>query len=244
MATTVQQVLDAAYGRSKKNDPGVDASETGELLPLVKRSMYGIFALAARVNPTLLAASEVISPGAGGWSRPSLAELVWRIEGQGTSGGNVSDGDKVIVVPQDDLEADTTQPAVYRYGGVYYPAGNANDPNTTDELEFFYAKRPEFGTGDDATADTLDDELDPLWPEFYNDLVILDVAIYLALKDDRRAEVGALRDERDHWARLFIAFLEHETANVVRRKGKIRRFTQETLVPISELLAGGSSLEV
>lgn len=228
VTTTALDILIGAYARSSKNTPGTIATEATELLTLVWRAMAGLYAFAARLNPTFFADATDVAFSGTGWLRPAAAESVFRIED--------ASGHEIIVVPLDDRQADVGLPAVYRWGQVYRSAGNATDP-TAGSLRFFYATRP-------APLPTLTDPLDALWTESYNALLIDEVAIYLALKDGRLEELDALTGSRDRWAQLFAAFLEHETANERRRFGTVRRIATNTLVPIGSLLAGGSQVQV
>lgn len=237
VTTTPRDIIEAAYAKSKLNIPGTIASESTELLQLVGRSLRGLYSFAARINPYFFGASADVSYSAPGWAMPEDAEHIFRIESAGGSDANVAAGTRIWIVPFDDLEAEAAKPSVYLHGGVFHPAGNPPDPNTSTSLRFFYSKRP-------AMPDELDSPLDSLWREQFNELLILDVAIHLALKDggdgSRDRELAALTQQRNEWARLFAAHLEH-VAPPVRRHGHIRRFNVDTLIP---LLAGGSGLEV
>ena len=234
MATTPQDILNGAYAKSEKNMPGTIATESTELLQLVIRAMRGLYAFAARVNPTYFAEKAVVAVAAGAWPRPVTAESIWRVEGDATTLPALPVGTEVVVVPIEDKQAESGKPAIYAFGQKFYSAGNANDP-TGGNLTFFYSKRPT----DPATLATA---LDATWVEQFNELLVLEVAIYLALKDGRADEAAALKADRDRWAQLFIAHLEHETANTRRRYGHLRRINTQTLVPLASLLAGGGGL--
>jgi hypothetical protein len=223
VTTTVQDILDAAYSRSTQNNPGTIATESTELLSVVQRALDGTYAMAARINPTFFAAeSQVAAPGAGlPWARPELAEAIFRIENAGV---------EVVVVPYDDRTAEAGLPAVYEWGQGFYEAGNAGDPDdTADALDFFYATRP-------ATLTLLTSTLDSMWREQFNELLVLEVAIYLAVKDgaaqSRATELTALVAERLRWANRFCSHLEHATPIQRRRFGHVRRFNTEALLPV------------
>lgn len=317
VTTTPQMILDAAYAKSMKNKPGTIATETTELLQVVIRALRGIYAFAARVNPTFFAVKEPVNESTGTWPRPANAESVFRIEGQvpvaaaAVAGANTGNGTvgsiaatrlgvaetitltatavptvfsvvgsvtgaladatvgtaytssvigflisagsaafvendsftiavtletaEVVLVPFDDRKAEEGKPSLYAFGQTYHAAGNATDP--LGSLDFFYSKRPSDPASLGAT-------LDELWTEQFNELLVLETAIYLAVKDagsGREAEMAALKLDRDHWAKLFVAFLEHADANERRRYGHIRRINTSTLVPLSSILAGGTA---
>lgn len=236
VTTTPQDIIEAAYAKSKFNIPGTIASES-ELLELVGRSLRGLYSFAARINPYFFGKTQDVTFSAPGWAMPDDAEHIFRIESAGGGGANVPARTRVWVVPFEDPKANGTKPSVYFFGGVFHPAGNPPDPNPSTQLRFYYSKRPDMPT-------SLSSPLDPLWREQFNELLILEVAIYLALKDggdgSRAGELPALIEQRNGWARLFAAHLEH-IAPAIRRHGHTRRFNVDTLIP---LLAGGSGLEV
>lgn len=237
VTTTPRDILMSAYAKSTKNKPGTIATESTELLQVVIRAMRGLYALAARVNPTFFATESTVTFAGTGWARPLEAESIFRIERTAlTTGGSGSAGSEIALVPFDDRAAESGMGAVYRIGQEFRPAGNPPDP-TGGELKFFYSKRPT----DPANLDTT---LDATWTEQFNELLILEVAIYLAIKDARADEVVALRTDRDSWARLFIGFLEHAEVNERRRYGHLRRFNANTLIPLGQLLAGGANIQL
>ena len=232
VTTTPEELMEAAYSKSTKNNPGAIATESTELFELVIRMLRKFFSVAARVNPLYFAGSSVVAaPGAAtGWDRPEGAESVFRIEEAG--------GTEVVVVPHDDRACESGLPAVYRLGKSYYTAGNAGDPDpATDALTFWYSRRPTDPTNFTSVIDSQ-------WEEAYNELVVLEIAAYLAHKDGRAEELQMLIKDRDEWLRLFIMFLEHETSNERRRYGHLRRFNTQSLVPISDLLVGGSTVKL
>ncbi len=234
VTTTPRDILVGAYAKSTKNRPGTIATEATELLQLVIRIVQGLYTVAARVDQTYFAA-EVDKTFSSGWPRPQEAESIFRMERTAlTTGGTGSAADLVNIVPFDDRGAEKGLGAVYRMGQTYQTAGNAPDP-TGGTLRFFYAKRP-------SDPANLDAALDALWTEQHNELLMLEVAMYLALKDERAAEVADLRPQRDGWARLFISHLEHSETNVRRRWGHVQRIETNTLVPLSSLFAGGADL--
>lgn len=202
MATTFNQILAAAYGRSSKNIPGKIATDAVELLNLMWRSLAGLYSYAASVNPHFFGAQAQVAFAAG-WPRPVGAEAVWRIETLG--------GTEVVTVPIDDKKAELGKPAVYRLGQKYFSAGNPLDPGAVD-LIFFYSKQP-------AVPAALVDNIDATWPETYNPLLIDETALWLGIKDGRTEELGEIKESRDSWLKLFDSFLDHETMNEVRRMG-------------------------
>ena len=212
--TTPYDILVAAYGLSNQNQPDTIATAATELLDVVTRASRGLWAFAARINPEFFGESADVAYNPPGWARPATAELVWRIENPA--------GKEVVVVPRSDLKADLARPAVWTLGQIYRSAGNALDP-VNGNLTFFYSlvfPKP-------ASIDTA---LSALWPTQFDELLVRETAMYLALKDGRPEELQPLGTERDRWAQLFAAFLEHETANRVYRYGAARTFNVPTLI--------------
>jgi hypothetical protein len=232
VTTTPSDILAAALGTSLKNRPGVLATAATELLQKVIRALRGLYAVAARVNPTFFAESASVTFASTGWARPENAESVYRLERvAGTTGGSGSAGDEVVVVPFDDRAAELGRGAVYAFGKVYRSAGNAKDP-TGGDLAFWYARRP-------TSPATVNATLDPQWTEQFNELLILEVALYLAGKEPnmRGAELALLSADRLSWLNLFIEFLQHETANTRHRYGHQAVVNVNSLLPL--LAPGG-----
>ncbi len=225
VTTTVQEILDAAFGKSNKNQPGTIATDAVELLELVKRKLQGIYGFAAAIDPKHFSDKEAVTGVGSFWDRPEAAEAVIRIEDSTLA--------EVVVVPFDDRLAAEPQIALYEFDGGYTASeGQTAPPGGTDVLTFWFAKRP-----DDPDPFDLSGILDPDWDEAYNELLILEVAIYLAQKDGRTGEVEMLKTERNTWAQLFGSYLGHSTANEQRRFGHKHHVNVESLLP---MLTGGA----
>lgn len=222
---TPQDVLTAAYAKSKKNQPGKIANEAFELLGVVNRAMMAFFIYAARVNPYYYMGKKTVSFADGGWPAPVLSEALFLIE---------KSGSEVIVVPIEDKKAETARAAVYRDGQVYYGAGNTLDPSSGD-LDFIFSRTP-------VNAANLGATIDEAFPVSYQELPVLEVSIYLAIKDSRDDEAKLLVGERDSWLKLYLAHLEHADMNTYRRWEN--RFNLPSVMPLSGLLQGGSSVEL
>lgn len=224
---TPEAIFTAAFAKNRKNQPGILASPA-ELLSSFRRIYPVFWTIAARVNPAFFGASEAVALSSGAWSRPAEAESIFRIEDP--------EGTRVHVVPLDNRSADPFVPAVYEWGQAFRSAGNPNDP-TAGELTFFFSKRP-------TLPDTATDELEELWPDSFNELLVLEMALVLAAKDERLTEVANLRADRDVWLRRFLAHLEHATLGVSRSTGSSQRFQGPSYIPITELLTGGTEVSL
>ncbi len=227
MATTVDAILDMAYAKSMQNNPGIIATESVELLGVVQRILDGCFAVAARVNPIMFAEKATVAPVTNSWARPAVAESIFLVEKN-------SDGAEVAVVPYDDQGAESAMPCIYEYGQAFFTAFGLSDPDdTTDSLDFYYARRPDILT---ATTDTLD----AMWPEQFNELIALHVAKYLATKDSgtegRAQELQVLMGEIEAWANRYVAFLEHATSNTRKRHSHVKRINTYSYIPIFSII--------
>lgn len=221
--STPAEIFRGAYGRSKKNQPQEIASEETELLDLLTQALRGLFIFGTRLNPTFFGTEDTVSISSGAWPLPADVEHLFRVEASGS---------KVEVVPFEDRGIAAPEPAVYHLGGELHPAGNDNDP-TSGDLLLIYAKQAEAPAGVDA-------DLDSFWPEAYDELLELEVAIYLALKDGRNQEVQTLQADRDRWALRFAAHVEHYAPTTTDRFGAGGGIQTESQVPLGDLLAGGS----
>ncbi|MFP3948894.1 MAG: hypothetical protein ACLFWG_09205, partial [Longimicrobiales bacterium] len=65
--TTPEDIIYAAYPKSKKNVPGQIGTEASELLELVGRALRGLFIVGTRVNPLLFAKNTTQAGASGGW---------------------------------------------------------------------------------------------------------------------------------------------------------------------------------
>lgn len=229
VTTTVTDILRGAYGRSLKNKAGAIANEQVELVRVVQRAEDGLFSFAARINPQYFASQSTVVVAAGAWALPETAEAVFRIENPSTV--------EVAVVPIDDRLIAPEKPSVYFLGKAFWSVGGTLDP-VAESLTMFFSKKP-------ATLTATTSVLDSMWPEAYNELLIDEVAIYLAIKDQgsgRDMELKALMDERDRRAMLFAAHLEHVVANASRRHTPT--ILTPSIAPLNSLLAGGSNLRL
>lgn len=224
--STGQEILNGAYGHSKKNQPGEIASEATELRLVLVKALRGLFMFGTRFGPAFFGKENNQPSSSGAWPVPSDVEMLFRLE-------NATDGTRAVIVPFTDRGIAAPTPAVYHFGQALHPAGNTNDPDTADALTFFYAKQAD-DPGDLST------ELDSLWPEEYDKLLELEVAIYLALKDGRNQEVQQLKEDRDVWAVRFAAHVEHYAPATMGRFEGTDLLNPDSEIAPGAFLAGGS----
>lgn len=192
MSTTVQQIIEAAYSRSTANDPGKLATD-GELLGVGNRIYHALFALAAAAAPERYMSKTTCvlsgSPAIGTLS----AEVIDVRRVQRASGA------KVNVIPVEEIDRLWhLAPAVYRQGGSLVSRGQTGDPGA-ETLTVWQLDAP---TSWAATADTLDAR----FPTRHVELIIVELAIYLATKDEGRnaQEFAALKNYRDMQLEAFF----------------------------------------
>ena len=125
--TIVQDILDAAFATSTKNQPGTIATSGVELTEVVKRKLQGIYAFAARVNPLHFADTLDVTGVGGVWERPEAANAIIRIETRAFV--------EVVVVPFDARLAAELVPSVYDVaGGSTLRLCQSNPPGDTVSL--------------------------------------------------------------------------------------------------------------
>ncbi len=211
MATDAKTIIDAAYARSTFNDPDKLATNT-ELIGVIDRRMKQLYSVVARNNPMYFGKRNPVEFNAalGGWPRPKDAELVVRVSNSAT-------GSEVHIVPFEDRQAEMA-PRIYEFGQVYFSVGQENDV-VAGSLDFFYSRRhPDLNTGLPATDNA--NLLEVGWPEQFNDLVVLHVSKYLAIKDQRGEEVPILQAEQNDLMDVFLKHLAHENYGMKARWGQ------------------------
>jgi len=217
MATTANDLIRAAIATSRHNVRGETASDA-ELIALIGDLLDGYMDEGARVNRRFFGGRFTVGFDAtvGGWPRPAGVTMVAHLlagEGMQTSGSvTIPPGTEIVEIPIDQRETERGRPAVYQWGQVWYPAGRESDP-VAGELVVLGSRRA-------TRPATVDDPIDPLWPEAHVPLLKWDLAIYLAQKDgEREAEVAAFTALRDQAHARYLAFLQAESITEVRDYG-------------------------
>lgn len=221
--STPTDIIVAAYGRSAKNRPDEIANKASELLGVVGRAIRGIYSFAAEINPEFFGKTATVTFGSGGWTIPTDAESVWRME--------LSGGTEVVKVPRNQRKAELGKPAVYQLGRKVFTAGNPLDP-TSGDINFLYSQHG-------IQPATVDTAFDASWPTDFDGFLVEEVALYLIIKDGRSEEFAAVVGDRDRWARRFAAKLEHEFTNTVYLYGNARNYNVPDLIKL--YLAGGTA---
>ena len=221
VTTTPQEILEAAYATSLRNQPTIIADEPSELLAVVNRRLKAIYTISIRFDPTYFGASASVPLATGAYAEPEDAGSIFYMEQD-------SDGAEVVVVLIDEKDADPMKLCLYALGRSLWPAGT-NDP--TGNITMYYTKEA-------ATAATLGTTLDATWDEAHNDLLIQEVALFLAIKDGRAEEYDGLLAERNMALNRFIVKLESHY-QIVRTKYPLRReINAQSFATPADLLGG------
>jgi hypothetical protein len=171
--TTAQNIIEAAYSRSTSNDPGKLAVDL-ELIGHLNRKYQSVFAVfGIEGGDTTLAKTTMLLAGLPGTAAlPADIADITRLED--------ANGKKVHIVPAEEKDRSWhLSPAVFRQGLSLVSLARSGDPVLGQVLTLFYIDAP-------APLVALATALDARFPARFEQLLILDLAIYLSLKDDGR----------------------------------------------------------
>lgn len=194
MTTTMQQIVEAAYSRSTANDPGKLATD-GELVAVANRIYHALFALAAVAAPERFTSRVALAPLAGNPASALLSTDVIDVRRVQTGAGA-----RVNVIPVEEVDRGWhLAPCVYRQGGSLVSRGLTGDPVAGDVLTVVQLDAP-------TDLTTLASVVDTRFPTRHIELIIVELAMYLATKDTGRdaAEYAALKQFRDMQLEAFF----------------------------------------
>lgn len=183
--TTVQQLIEAGYSRSTLNDPGKLAGDP-ELIGHLNRKYQTRFALLAVASgDDMLAKVAIAFAGApAAIALPADTIDVVRLENAAQA--------KIHIVPGDEKDRSWhLTPAVYRSGLSLVSLMRSGDPGVAQVATLFYLDAP-------AALTLLASILDARYPARYENLLVLDIAIYLSTKDAGRNEGEWKELQQDH----------------------------------------------
>ncbi len=233
MATTAKDIIQAAFAGRTANDPDVLATKI-ELIGVLSRKLLSLYSHASRLNPWYFVKVTNVTPDGTKWARPTDAtSLLWAYgggnAGTGASavlgGGTDPNTHRVHIVPFRDLAAELP-PRVYQMGRDFFPTGHASDPSPNangDKLNFVHSFRH---AALDLTKswDAAENTLHSSWPEHHNDLLVLPLQRYLAIKDGRQAgELVALDAEYQAQLKVFESELDMDLQGKSTRWGQMPR---------------------
>lgn len=202
--STVQQLIEAAYSRSTANDPGKLAGDDELRLHLNRRyqSLCGLLAIADKDG--WLARTTLSFSGS-----PQTATLptdiidIAKLE--------CTDGSEAHLIPLWEKDKNWhLGPSVFRQGNSLISRGRVavpmdwqitDDPQDSD-LVMWYRDAP-------TTLTSLSSTLDSRFPVRFEDILVLDLAVYLSVKDEGRSpeEFKALKAEYTEAVAKFNAMV-------------------------------------
>jgi hypothetical protein len=177
MATLAQSIIEAAFAASTASDSGKLAVD-GEMILHLNRKYQSMHAMMGRYQrANALAKTTLTFAG----SPPSAALPtdiidVVRVE-------LASDGTRVYIVPVEEKDRTynlASQSCAFRQGNTLVSVGRAGDPVAGTVWNLFHMDAP-------ATLSALSSTLDPRFPVRFEMVLVLDLAIYLSVKDEGRS---------------------------------------------------------
>jgi hypothetical protein len=224
MPFTVQQVLNDARVLHRKTQEEAMISTGGfEVVNLVNRSLQGIYAIGARVNPGYHGKRATLEDGGDPgetWVRPLDAELIFLVHDE----RELPDG-KVLLTSPEEPVPDPERPCLVAWGGEFHHAPGSETPDGT--LTAWYSRRP-------TLAESLEGVVD--LEDAFRALLVTDLGSWFAHRDSRWDELGILAADRDHTLQLYVASLEHELVGRVRNVGQSGAFDTPSLVDLKQFL--------
>lgn len=219
MATTAQQILEAAYARSTGNDPGKLSSDA-ELLDRLNRNYQLVFSLAARARPDEFATVQTITLVGANASYALPTDLIELRRLQFPNAlPPYAGGPTVHLIPASELtRLYHVAPCMYRTGSTIYSRLNPGDPVGGDVLNAWM-----LCSG--ATLSTLASVLDATFPTRHTLLLVNDLALYLDAKDEDRDPEQFRKLAADQGARMaaFVAEFHLEAAALEFMHGPAER---------------------
>lgn len=203
MPATVQQIIEAGYIRSTRNTPGVTAQDP-ELIGFLNRVYAAYFLLMAKASPDRFR-SELPVALAGAPAAAAIPATVRDIVyAEDATGAEVS------VVPREEAGRSWhLAPCLIWIGSSVRSRAQTGDPvaGATITLLVLLAA---------STLTALTDTLDARFTDEYLELLILEIAVYLAIKDPNRDsdEVKQMGEERAAAQAAFLRGNGYSTSAV------------------------------
>lgn len=204
---TAAEYIAAAMGRSYLNRGEVLALTQQELLGQLTRQFRRYYADAATQEASVFAQTAVLvyTTGPARWPLPTDIDVLHHLE---------QSSQPITVVPYEDrTEAEPSEACVYRLGNTLYPVGNSTDPTATSILALYTPIPAAFTTTGQSSPSA--------WNIAFDDMVVVELALFLAKKDGRMDDVQTLQMELDDpatgWKQLWTTWLGRASINVTRR---------------------------
>lgn len=208
--STVQTIIDNGFAKSAA--ARVDSlAAPAELVARVGQCLREVFQVLGRENPHVLGASAAVAFNGIGWSRPAdcLRVITVRASAGTLAAPPLTPGREIAVVPFDDQRVAAGKACLTELGQVYIPTGQVMDPSG-GTLDLIYARAPIQPT-------TTVDLIDPLFPAFFEDFLQFDIALYLAMKDDRAADQQLFASNKSAILQQIIEWARGQTYAIVQR---------------------------
>lgn len=208
--STVQTIITNGYAKSAAARPDSNASPT-ELIARVGQCLREVFQVWARENPLVLAVTGQVQFDGIGWARPTDALRIVQVRADiGTiAAPTIPAGTRIRVVPFDDPLVAAGKPCLTEMGQRFISTGQAVDPSA-GTVTMVYARGPQQPT-------TVTDSVDPLFPSFFDDILQFDIALYLAMKDQREADVQLFTANKGALLKQSIEWTRGQTYDIVQR---------------------------
>lgn len=217
LTSTVQDVYDGALARNKMND-GTQLVGTAEVIGFVSRKQQEKFLLVSKMNAEFFGNYEEISLQSGTYAAvlstidPAIAAIdLVTITDKGTS--SYTNGDEVNIVGVRDFDAELA-PRMFLQRYQLTPVGT--DMNGVTKVTIYYSVLP--ATMDNTVTDMSTLSLD--MPDEHIDTLITELALHMAIKDNRSADELALLEKESKDADAILV----ATAQGFTRKW--RRFNE------------------
>lgn len=198
---TATDYITRAIARSYRNRGEVLAADAPELLDALTLLFAERYAQASGYNTAVFLAQAALAWDTDGWQIPADCDTIVLLQ--------TPTGVTVNVVAIDNLAAEPSEPAIYRLGRRYRPAGNPNDP-TGVNLVLWYTQQP-------AAFTLVTDTPGEAWPQQFDTMIVVDLAVWLAIKDARSDDVAALEPEQSRWNGQYIEWLQRESLGLIRQ---------------------------
>ncbi|KPJ96690.1 MAG: hypothetical protein AMS18_00075 [Gemmatimonas sp. SG8_17] len=199
---TVEDVYDAAVARNKLND-GLQLVGTAEVIALVSRVQQEKFLKASQINPEFFGTNiEVTLDGSKKADLSTLSPAIAYLDlvviaNKGTSG--YTNGDEVNVVAVRDFDAELA-PRMFKQRYNLAPVGT--DMNGVTSVGLYYSVLPD--TMDITVTDMSTIDMD--MPDEFIDSIVTELALYMAIKDNRsQDEIAVLQIEVQQADAIFSA---------------------------------------
>lgn len=212
---TAAEYIAQAVARSYRNRGEVLADDATELLLQLSLQFRGYFGLAAGLNPAVFGRQALLAwdAGNGRWNLPADCDTIYLLE---------QNGAEVFLVPFRDRAAEPSEPCVYQLGRALYKAGQSTDPNSA-ALTIWYAAVP-------ADFTLVTDSPPAEWVPQYDQMVVDELALWLATKDGRADDIAALAPSVGRWMEEFTAWLGRQGVPLIQRFGMPTTVPTQTIV--------------